>query len=66
MLFNSGSQPSLAYGTTNAPGQTVDEDAESEDGTLVEEGRYNEDGSFIGQYSAPDKYNGAQNGRYFS
>jgi len=70
LLFGSGSQPSL-YGNTHIPAQKVDDDAaqsssDSENGTFVEEGRYNEDGSFIGQYSTPDKIIGVQNGRYFS
>ena len=68
--MSSGSEPSL-QSTTHVPAETVDDDAapsssDSENGTFIEEGRYNEDGSFIGQYSAPDKYIGAQNGRYYS
>ena len=68
MLFSSGSQPTT-YGSTHIPAENVDDDAhssDSENGTFVEEGKYNEDGSFIGQYSTPDKLMGVQNGRYFS
>lgn len=68
LLLCSGSQPSL-YGTTHIPAPKVDDDAassDSENGTLIEEGRYNEDGSFIGQYSTPDKIINLQNGRYYS
>jgi len=69
MWLSSGSHPSL-YGTTHIPAEKTDDDAaensDSENGTLVEEGRYNEDGSFIGQYSAPDKYTNVQNGLYYS
>jgi len=64
-LFSGGSQPSL-YGTTDVPEQKADDDADSENGTFVDEGRYNEDGSFIGQYSTADKFISLQNGRYFS
>jgi len=66
--LDSVSHPSL-YGSTLVPGQTVDDDAassESENGTLVDEGRYNEDGSFIGQYSGPERFTNLQNGRYYS
>jgi len=66
--MNSGSQPSL-YGSTQIPAPKTDDDAansDSENGTLVEEGKYCEDGSFIGQYSTPDKYINVQNGGYFS
>ena len=67
--FGSVSHPSL-YGATHVPADKVDDveaaSLDSENGTLIEEGRYNEDGSFIGQYSAPDKFVNVQNGRYYS
>jgi len=69
VLLCSVSHPSL-YGATQLPAETVDDgeaaNSDSENGTLIEEGRYNEDGSFIGQYSGQDKFINVQNGRYYS
>jgi len=69
MCCDSEDQPSPS-GSTHIPAPKIDDDAasnsDSENGTLVEEGRYCEDGSFIGQYSTPDKTINVQNGRYFS
>jgi len=73
LLCDSGSDGPSSPVSTHIPAPKLDDDAaaadsgsDSENGTLVEEGRYCEDGSFIGQYSSPDKFINLQNGRYFS
>jgi len=65
------SHPSLYGATTHIPAEKVDDvdaasSSDSENGTLVDAGRYCEDGSFIGQYAGPDKITNVQNGRYYS
>jgi hypothetical protein len=58
-----GNSRALFTGSVTLPkASTVDDDVggsslASDNGTAVDEGRYNEDGSFIGQYSNKDKTN---------